>query len=179
MIDQQQQVNVPELQRLNEAILLTMDAIRRVAPHLAQVQFPFMGIGAPIDPITASYLQQLAQQHALRAIYAQQIGQWQTPWAQPFGQQQWGQQWPSFGQHPLQQLMQQHPYQQHLLGQIPFGQQLFGQQPFAQPFAQPFGMGGQFSVGQYPQTQQLFGQQPFGFGQQYGSPVNYGAQRPF
>jgi hypothetical protein len=31
-------VNVQELQRLNEAITLTLDAVRRVAPQLAQLQ---------------------------------------------------------------------------------------------------------------------------------------------
>ena len=51
----EQQVNVQELQRLNDAITLTMDAIRRVAPQIALLQqaqqqqafapqaFPFTG----------------------------------------------------------------------------------------------------------------------------------------
>jgi len=190
MIDQQQQVNVPELQRLNEAILLTMDAIRRVAPHLAQVQLPLIGLGGPtIDPVTAAILQQQAQQQALRAIYAQQ------QWGQPtWGQQTWGQPvWQqAYGQNPLQ----------HLFGQQ-LGQQMLPQHLFAQPFVQQ-GFGGQFPVGQqYPQMfgQAGIGQQPYAqfggqipwqspfgvpFGgqfpvaQQYASPVNYGStQRPF
>jgi hypothetical protein len=179
MIDQQQQVNVPELQRLNEAILLTMDAIRRVAPHLAQqVPFPMMGIGGPqIDPITAAYLQHQVQQQALRAMYGGGYGQ---IFGQPWGQSQWGQPvWQTIGQHPLlQQLLQQHLYQQHLFGQQPFGQVPFG---IGAQYPQLFGQQG---VGQQLPWQQL-GQVPFGFGtqfpvgQQYGSPVNYGAQRPF
>jgi hypothetical protein len=205
MIDQQQQMNVSELQRLNEAILLTMDAIRRVAPHLSQqIPLPMVGLGVPaIDPITAAYLQQQAQVHQLRTLYGQ--NPWGvTPWGQPLVQ--------TLGQHPLAHLMQQQPFGQQLFGQ-PFGQQPFGQQPFGQqlfgqhPFTQglfaqnPYGT--QIGVGQYPQLfgqhgigigQQPFGQigtqlpwqTPFGaFGgqfpvaQQFASPVSYGAQRPF
>ena len=80
-------VSVIELQRLNEAIAMTLDAIRRVAPQLSMLstQHPFgggVGIGGygfaqpfttgwstqgwgpttGMDPITAAYLQ--GQAHA-------------------------------------------------------------------------------------------------------------------
>jgi hypothetical protein len=173
MIDQQQQVNVTELQRLNEAILLTMDAIRRVAPHLAQIQLPFVG-GQTIDPLTAAWV----QAQTMRSIYPQQQLWGQSPWGQPI--------WQQYAQHPmLHHLMQQQLLGQHLYGQLGIGGQFPVGQQFGQPFAQQFGQG----IGQQPYAQfggQVPWQSPFGIGfggqfpvgQQYGSPVTY-AQRPF
>jgi hypothetical protein len=71
---EQQQVNVQELQRLNDAITMTMDALRRVVPQLAmlqqqqwfaQQQMPFgIGqLGMQQDPMLAAYL----YHHALRS----------------------------------------------------------------------------------------------------------------
>jgi hypothetical protein len=57
MAIEQQQVNVQDLQRLNDAITITMDCIRRVVPQLAmlsQTQLPFAGVPqwqvSPIGP---------------------------------------------------------------------------------------------------------------------------------
>lgn len=149
MTIEQQQVNVTELQRLNEAILLTMDAIRRVVPQLAQAQAQSpMGMGAPaIDPITAAYLH--GQTQTLRAIFGQTQSpmgmQWGQPGMMPFGMQ-------GYGQHPLAQVL----FGQHSFAQHPFVQHPFVQHPYAQ--------------------QQPVGQSPFaGFsvGQQWPSPVSY------
>jgi hypothetical protein len=71
-----EQVNVQELQRLGDAINMTMEAIRRVAPQLALLQQqgnPYvnplgLGFGAPL------------------------WGQPQTTWQPQFGQPQFGQQ---------------------------------------------------------------------------------------
>src|SRR5215813_1466725 len=113
-----EQVNVQELQRLGDAINMTMEAIRRVAPQIAVLQqqtnpygaqqgfgtgigfgaqpwvqpqlpwqqqygqqlypqpqplfgIPFLGGGqtAPIDPITAAYLQ--GHLHGVRSVLSQ------------------------------------------------------------------------------------------------------------
>ena len=56
----QQQVNVQELQRLNEAIALCMDTLRRVAPQLGQVQSVLAQIGAQI-PALGPQLSPLSQ----------------------------------------------------------------------------------------------------------------------
>lgn len=157
MTIEQQQVNVTELQRLNEAILLTMDAIRRVVPQLAQAQSQSPGMGTQgIDPLTAAYLH--GQTQTLRAIFGQTQSpmgmQYGQPGMLPFGMQ-------GYGQHPLAQLGQvlfgQHPFAQHPFAQHPFAQQQVGQQ---QPWS----------------WQQQVGQSPFaGFsvGQQWPSPVSY------
>ena len=80
-----EQVNVQELQRLNEAITLTIDAIRRTAPQLSQLQQQVLlggitpnvfgygaaaqpgvpGFGIGVDPLTA-YLH--AQQAMMRGF---------------------------------------------------------------------------------------------------------------
>jgi hypothetical protein len=103
-----EQVNVQELQRLNDAITITMDAIRRVAPQLA-----WIGLQQSWQP--AHPLAQLA--------YSQQ----------PFGvQHPFG-----IGQSPFgigQQLgLGQSPFgigQQLGFGQSPFGIGHYGVQPF-------------------------------------------------
>jgi hypothetical protein len=141
-----EQVNLQELQRLNDAILLTYEAIRRVAPQLqmlSQLQGQF-GVGGPmVNP-----WQQ--QQYG--------IGYGMNPWQQqqlPFGQQHLG----LFGMgHPGigQGLFGQQGIGQGLFGQQGIGQGLFGQQPFG-------GIGQQYGV---PQLGQFgIGQSPFGQGQ--------------
>jgi hypothetical protein len=105
-----QQVNVQELQRLNEAIVVAMDAIRRVVPQLHQLQQytmfaqpPQIGLWGqpqPLDPITAAYF----HSHLLRT-FAPTMGiapSWQTtpltqtpfvaqtPFQTPFGLGQFG-----------------------------------------------------------------------------------------
>jgi hypothetical protein len=142
-----EQVNLQELQRLNDAITVTYEAIRRVAPQLqavqqmAQMQVPWQqpyGFGMQQQP-------QHQQQHLLLPILQQLV----QHLVQSQGQQQPWSQMPHFGQQPSPQT------------QSPFG---FGQQLGQMPF----GMGQQFS----PQTQSPFGQQtPFGYGQQYGQRI--------
>jgi hypothetical protein len=149
----QQQVNVTELQRLNEAILLTMDAIRRVAPHLTQAQqIPLPGL--QIDPITAAY----HQQQALRVMAMQP---WMVPWTQTWTQ-------PFAHATPYTQPFGGSPFS-HAWGQSPFGvpasyaQQTFGgvngfgvsgfaggqPQPIATPWQTPVSFGSPF-VAQRP-----------------------------
>ena len=138
-------VNLQELQRLNEAITVTFDAIRRVAPqlqalqHMAQLQVPWQPFGLGTQP--------------------------------PFGvQTPYGMQHPLF-QHLVPQMHPWMQYQQPFHFTQSYGQQ-YGQQPFS--FGQqPFSFGQQpFSFGQQPFS---FGQQPFSFqqpfGQQYGQRI--------
>jgi hypothetical protein len=123
-------VNLQELQRLNEAISVTFDAIRRVAPQLqaiqqmAQMQVPWQqqpyGVGMPpqhLVPLLQHLVQQFGQQQNPWTQYQQPFHFGQQPWGQPFGMGQ--------PQYPQQ-------YQ-------PFG---FGQTPFS--FQQPFGIGQQY-----------------------------------
>jgi hypothetical protein len=161
----QSQVNVSELQRLNEAILLTMDAIRRVVPQIqvaAQTQNPTLGVGVPtIDPLTA----QLIQAQLVRQLYGTGVG---SPW---------------MGQvHPMQQLYGM-PYGQHF-GQTPWG--TFGQTPWGVGIGQPWHLAqAQSPFTHFAQPQQPYGQQfaqqpygqvPFGFGQ---PSFGFAQQRPF
>jgi len=128
-------VNLQELQRLNEAITVTFDAIRRVAPQLqalqqiTQMQVPWQqpfGVGMQ-SPFGMQQPYGVGMQHPLLQHLVQQLSQPQHPWTQyqqPFHFNQ------SYGQ----------PY-----GQVPFAPSpfSFGQQPFAmgQP---PFGIGQQY-----------------------------------
>jgi hypothetical protein len=113
-----QQVNLQELQRLNDAITMTFEAIRRVAPQL-----------------------QLLQQQALWAAQPQQqlgFNFGVPPWAQ-----QGAQLGAQFGGQPYGMPQHQMPF----YGQ-PFGQsvgQPFGQ-PFGQSVGQPFGQSPLFGV---------------------------------
>jgi hypothetical protein len=159
---EQQQVNVQELQRLNDAITVTMEAIRRVAPQLAllqqqqlqqlyglQQQPPFgmqmgipFGLGGVQDPITA----QLLQHQALRNLYQQGlgiggiggIGQSMVPFGNPWQQQQYG---ASFQQPFVNPWQQQYgnPFQQQFGN--PFQQQYGNpfQQQYGNPFQQQYG----------------------------------------
>jgi hypothetical protein len=85
-----EQVNLQELQRLNDAINLTFDAIRRVAPQLQALQHYWLqqqiGMSQPY-----SYGQPYGQAFQPFGIpqmqhpFAQQFG-WQQPgWGLPFG----------------------------------------------------------------------------------------------
>ena len=137
-------VNLQELQRLNEAITVTFDAIRRVAPQLQA-------------------LQQMAQ---LQVPWQQPFG---AGMQQPYGV---GIQHPLL-QHLVQQLSQQNPWTTQYPQPLHWGVgQSFGQQPFGIG-QQPFGIGQQpFSFGQqYGQVPFGIGQQPFGIGQQYGQRI--------
>jgi hypothetical protein len=103
---EQQQVNVQDLQRLNEAINTTMQCLQRVVPQLAmlqwqQTQLPFgpshigmqpigfgqqLGFGTQpwMDPVTQAYVQGHTQ--ALRSILSQQGGTQGYGFAQqPYG----------------------------------------------------------------------------------------------
>src|SRR5581483_7016281 len=122
---EQQQVNVQELQRLNDAITMTMEAIRRVVPQL--------GFGNPwqADPLTQAYVQGHA--HALRHILSQVGGgvglpgvpqQFGAPWQQP---QQYG--------VPQQFGAQQYGAQQY---GVPWQHQQFGASPFVNLQQRPF-----------------------------------------
>jgi hypothetical protein len=136
-------VNLQELQRLNEAITVTFDAIRRVAPQLqalqqmAQLQVPWQqpfGIG--MQQPYAVGMQHPLLQHLVQHL-VQQLSQ-QNPWTQYQQPIHWGmgQQYQPFGQSPFG--ISQQPFS--------FGQQ-YGQVPFG------------------------IGQQPFGIGQQYGQRI--------
>jgi hypothetical protein len=128
---EQQQVNVQELQRLNDAITMTMDALRRVVPQLALLQqqqlqqlspfgfgqMPFlgapMGMGLGQDPLSAAYY--YAQQQALRNLYPQQLGFGQgiSQFGVPqYGASQFGIPQLGIGQLGVPQLG--HPFQQQL-----------------------------------------------------------------
>jgi hypothetical protein len=131
-----QQVNLQELQRLNDAITMTFEAIRRVAPQLQLLQQQALwatqpqlgyGIGQGGVPHWAQQASQLGVQpfgmpHQM-PIFGQAFGQ---PYGQSFGQ--------TFGQSPV-------------VGQpSPFG--IFGQQPVVgQPY---YGM----PFNGYPQSYQ-------------------------
>jgi hypothetical protein len=174
---EQQQVNVQEIQRLNDAITITLDAIRRVAPQLAMLQHqqlmqqmsPFGGVGGQLPYV----LQQLLGQQSPFGGMGQYGFGSQMPFSgigqQGFGgigQQGFGgigQQLGGIGQHVLPYLLQHLVTQQqqqvpyglhHLLSQL--GQQGVG--GMGMPWQQQFGM---------PLPQQM---SPFG---------NVGGQRPF
>ncbi|HZS39406.1 MAG TPA: hypothetical protein VFF06_21385 [Polyangia bacterium] len=140
---EQQQVNVQELQRLNDAITMTMEAIRRVVPQLgvlSQLQNPYSQLGVPqlgfgnpwqADPLTQAYVQGHA--HALRHILSQVGGgvglpgvpqQFGAPWQQP---QQYG--------VPQQFGAQQYGAQQY---GVPWQHQQFGASPFVNLQQRPF-----------------------------------------
>ena len=135
-----QQVNVEELQRLNDAITVTLEAIRRVAPQVGAwpvMQPPFgMSPFTPytpmqpyspfgmypvtqpytpfqqIDPVTAAYMQGHA--HAVRHIVSPVTSMPVSPWTQP---------------QPYTPTWQPQPYmpwQHHAFGGSPF----VGQRPF-------------------------------------------------
>ncbi len=177
---EQQQVNVQEIQRLNDAITITLDAIRRVAPQLAMLQqqqlmqqmSPF-GIGMGQVPYGVGQ-QQLGQfpilQHLLNQMqYGGGVGQF--PILQQLLSQFGGGGGGGIGQHPLlQQLMSQMPY-----GGGGIGQHLFG---MGGGFGQQFGGGYGQQFGGVPWQQQM--QQPWGVPwQQQGSPFGNIGQRPF
>jgi hypothetical protein len=141
----EQQVNVQELQRLNEAIGMTMEAIRRVAPQLIWLQQqqlspfgigmnnPFQygtpyGVGVGVDPIT----QQMIQHQILRHLVQSQLGY------QPFGA--FGQQLGGYGQlggfGPNLGAFGQHLFGQQL-GQVPWQQYTTPWQTQYSPWQQP------------------------------------------
>lgn len=131
---EQQQVNVQELQRLHEAIAVTMDAIRRVAPHLLQQ-------GQTYSPYAQAFgregqpgpWQHLGQQ----LPWQQPTAQPQMPWQQPIAQ--WQQpiaQW----QQPIAQWQQPYGYQPFGIGQQGLGG--YGQPGFG-AYGQSFGGYGQ------------------------------------
>ena len=143
---EQSQVNVQELQRLHEAIAITMDAIRRIAPYLqAQGYSPssqaFGQVGQGYSPFSQTF-GQMGQ-----PLPWQQLGQ-PSPW-QPIGQQT---PWQPIGQQtPWHLLQQQSPWQQP---QVPWQPQVGAwQQPYGIPspfgYAQPgFGQPGVAGYGQ-------------------------------
>lgn len=136
-----EQVNVQELQRLNEAITLTIDAIRRTAPQLTQLQQQVMlsgvpmhplfgaathqgvpGIGFGVDPLTAAYL------------HAQSMMRGVSPFSPT----------PGFGMPGMSPISQFSPIPQ--LSPFGFGSSFpstFGgvPQPWQQPWSQPYGYG--------------------------------------
>jgi hypothetical protein len=143
---EQQQVNVQELQRLNDAITMTMEAIRRVVPQLgvwSQFQNPFSQFGGQLggqfggqqlDPITQAYVH--GQAHALRQILSQIGGTGGGmgigtgagigyPGAQQFGA-------------PWQQQQYSTPWQQQQQPYMPWQHQAFGGSPFLNLQQRPF-----------------------------------------
>jgi hypothetical protein len=117
-----QQVNVQELQRLNDAIATTLDAIRRVAPQLAMLQqhqlfggigqfgvgVPFGGIGQhlgiPGIGVGMPWHQQMStpwtQQYGSPWATPFQTQPYSTPWTQQPWTQQYGSPWTQ--QYPFQ-----------------------------------------------------------------------------
>jgi hypothetical protein len=111
---EQQQVNVQELQRLNEAIVLCIDSMRRVAPQLGQVQAALSGIPGYGTPFWGGQISPFAQ-----GLFGH------TPFTQGV-----------YGQTPFTQgVYGQSPFTQGLFTQSPFAQSPFAQSPFTQnPF---------------------------------------------
>jgi hypothetical protein len=134
-----EQVSLQELQRLNDAINFTFEAIRRVAPQLA-------------------VLQQMAQGQNQLGGFGMGFGQ-QLPWHQmqygsPFGQQLPWQQM-QYGSAFGQQL----PWHQQYgagFGVSPWSQQVSPFGPLGQVGMGGYGLGGigQYGIPQYPIAQQ-------------------------
>ena len=118
---EQQQVNVQEIQRLNDAITITLDAIRRVAPQLAMLQQQQM-------------LQQLSG-------FGGGMGQQQSPFG-GIGQQFGGGMGQQFGGGMGQQQVPYHLLQQLFSQQVPFGMGGVGQYGAGggMPWQQQYGM---------------------------------------
>jgi len=168
-----EQVNVQELQRLNDAITITMDAMRRVAPQLAYLGLQYT------QPWTPSPFA-VAQQPFGFGIQAQS----------PFGniglQSVLGQH--VLGQNPLAQLALQSLYGQQV-PQVPYvGQQIdpitaayLHEQVLRSILGQHMGIGTQISATQ-PQFRvpQIVPQMaPWQVSNSYGSPFLNLQQRPF
>ena len=84
-----EQVNISELQRLNEAIAVTMDCLRRVVPQLTQIAQVTQPIGNPLGGITPygfPYGQMLYQQLPYGQVpsYSGAFGGVPTPFVDPW-----------------------------------------------------------------------------------------------
>jgi len=156
--------NVQDLQRLNESITVCMEACRRLAVHLSQVQqtiaqttMPWLNAGAQIpfiDPLTALQIQaraQFAPWAHLGGIGLGNVGfggiggiGGGTGFGGIGGYGHYG---VPFGMNPLHSLFAQSPLSS-LFGQnVPYAGGLFGQGLFGQnaPWGVPFGAQTQYA----------------------------------
>ncbi len=125
---EQQPVNVQELQRLNDAITMTMDAIRRVAP---QVAWQYAPIGAGFAPYSPVGYGTYPIQHV--APFA--------PWTTPFATQPYT---TPFASQPYLTPFATQPFTTQPFTTQPFASQPHStpwtSQPFVAPWHQPLGV---------------------------------------